>query len=1459
MKRGKMLITILLTALFIATGVSGAEYDEVIMTALSAPESLEGLVPVIEEEWFDSLEEPVEIYVSAEPLPSGTVIEDWQGEVLDIKAASWFIFADDMPGANWEHPCRYMLIEPGGRRLSIKNWTRPPRMIKRMKKVISRRRERVISMESSWSGGDKGEMVRPRYAKSAEHLWAVIISGGGSQYSNYVRYWNDISSIYKCLVNTYEYLDDHIYVLCSDGLDPAPDRSDGTNSDPDLDGDGDEDIMYSATVDNLQAVFDELSGLIGPQDMLFVYATDHGSSEGGWETVLVMWDPSPDLQDDVFADMLDQVECRDVVTVWEQCYSGGFLDDLHGPNRVFSSAARYDEPSWAMPPEYEYDEYVFYWTAAVNWEDAYGNPVDADANDDGVVDMHEAFLFAEEHDTADETPQYDENPEGYGATVTLWGSGPTSEGALELSSDYFNCDDEIGMTVMDSDLAGTGTLDIEISSSTETEPEVAALTEVEDGVFQGVMQTQSGAPAADGILQIAHEDVITAVYLDEDYGGTGPMEITFEAEADCISPEISDVVIVVIGAQRFTLSWTTNEPTAGEILYGSSVPPAQVAADEEVAFEHEFTVTGLETCMEYFFAVKAVDRASNETVDDNSGAYYDFTTYQIVELYSEPMNTDPGWTISAGNWEFGQPTGQGGEHGDPDPTSGYTGTNVYGYNLYGDYENYMNACRLTSTPVNCSGALGTKLSFYRWLGVESSTYDHAVLDVSNDGTNWDEYFHNSSSLSDGEWVKQTYDISETADGQSTVYIRWTMGPTDSSYVYCGWNIDDMVISYEAPCDAPYLIYESHTVDDSGGNDDGEANPGESIASELVFYNNSIFDATGVTALITTGNPYVAITNEEIAFPDIPAHTSASSLEPHLEWDIDEDAPDGEAVNFEVSWECLEGSGVCGFSEMIKAPVLDYYDHVIDDSAGGNGDGIPDPGESISLPLTLHNDGHCMAQNVQGILSTMSTHIEITDDSAEWPNIGSGGTEQSLAPHFILNILGDAPVGQEVLLNFNISADFFSGNIPLSLIIGARPILVIDDGGGANPAVYADVLSANGYDVTEEAAQDTDPMTWGGYSFVVWSAGDNSQPVSSGQWRSDLTDYTSDGGRLLIEGGEIAYDFYYSDPDFLENVCHVLDWNVDFSGDLSVQTGSHPIKNLPYLLPDIIPHNYSSYYDEDACEPAGDVDAVYGWTSAAGGGVMAYDDDSDWYNGGQVVFYSFTIADVTDETARENLVVNTAAWLSSLSYPVSPTPTLGPATNTPTPTFTSTLIPTSTPTHSPTCSPTITHTSTHTPTQLPTETPTDVLTKTPTYTPPLIPTSIPTSVQTITPYPTAPFEFTATPACPAVELSLNRDMFRSGDEFDLNCRCINPGGERELLLFIVLDIYQEYWFYDDWSQDMDYVVEPLAAGCNYSKEILYFIWPEEAGSLHNLKFWAAFLEPGSWELIGEIDWVEWGFE
>ena len=161
--------------------------------------------------------------------------------------------------------------------------------------------------------------------------------------------------------------------------------------------------------------------------------------------------------------------------------------------------------------------------------------------------------------------------------------------------------------------------------------------------------------------------------------------------------------------------------------------------------------------------------------------------------YQWTLDSDPGWTTQ-GAWQFGTPAGAGGEHGNRDPSSAHTGTNVYGYDLAGDYANGMGEQHLTTTAIDCSYLSKVTLRFQRWLGVETNEFDHAYIKVSADGESWTTVWENpASELADSSWTAQEFDISAIADGQATVYVRWTMGTTDDGWSYCGWNVDDVEI------------------------------------------------------------------------------------------------------------------------------------------------------------------------------------------------------------------------------------------------------------------------------------------------------------------------------------------------------------------------------------------------------------------------------------------------------------------------------------------------------------------------------------------------------------------------------------------------------------------------------------------------------------------------------------------
>lgn len=177
-----------------------------------------------------------------------------------------------------------------------------------------------------------------------------------------------------------------------------------------------------------------------------------------------------------------------------------------------------------------------------------------------------------------------------------------------------------------------------------------------------------------------------------------------------------------------------------------------------------------------------------------------------VVVHNVPLDANPGWN-GTGSWAFGVPAGLEG-----DPTSGFSGANVLGYNLSGEYGNNMGVESLTSTAFNMVGKTGAQLKFKRWLGIESSTYDHATVQVSSNGTSWTTIWaHAGATLNETSWSTQSFDISGVADNAPTLYLRWTMGTTDGSITYQGWNIDDIqILAFQPVCEGD--INGSQTVD-----------------------------------------------------------------------------------------------------------------------------------------------------------------------------------------------------------------------------------------------------------------------------------------------------------------------------------------------------------------------------------------------------------------------------------------------------------------------------------------------------------------------------------------------------------------------------------------------------------------------------------------------------------------------
>lgn len=334
----------------------------------------------------------VDIWATKEKLPAKTFMEIFYFQLTSPDTESWLFFVDETPMANWGHACQYAFVDMNGN-VFVYHESMPP-------DFGQYKMERINFSEASKKV--KTDPIIPdvkRKSRSTallENHYAIILSGGGVDSTNHIRYWNDCSYIYKTLVNGYGYDPSKIYVLMADGINPGIDNSNHLSSNPDLDGDQINDIDYAATNSNLDYVFNQLSSQLTNEDYLFIYTIDHGGINPRTNvSFLVMWNNQLYYANE-FASKVKAIKTKATNIVMGQCNSGGFAEYFTDTSNIcISTACGKYEVSHSMDNGL-YDEYLYYWTQS------HGGMA-GDTNNDGHVSALESHYYAHNRDTQDET------------------------------------------------------------------------------------------------------------------------------------------------------------------------------------------------------------------------------------------------------------------------------------------------------------------------------------------------------------------------------------------------------------------------------------------------------------------------------------------------------------------------------------------------------------------------------------------------------------------------------------------------------------------------------------------------------------------------------------------------------------------------------------------------------------------------------------------------------------------------------------------------------------------------------------------------------------------------------------------------------------------------------------------------------------------------------------------------
>lgn len=343
------------------------------------------------------------VYSLNESVGRGESIFTADGEEIRNPYDNAYVyFIDDIPTANWAHPCRYCFVNVIDGDYTLLHNNIHPRYFDNYEKIT----ETTIS-SLAWSGNLQ---TIPNQVAPNEHQWAVLICSHASY--NIERFWGDLSCVYTTLTNRYGYIENetndvlsyfnHIIVFAPDGVinnKPLDLNNSGGNSDNDFITEnmvyaGDKEISYDK--ESIQIVFDNLAGrdnslqdygyrALDSLDKLFVYVTGHGHTTGDNSYIYIASDET--IYDYELADMVKNINCSQMTFLLQSCYCGGFVDELSDvtntkcKNRVVQTATsdnRYshvenninyvNSPSWPTRDsndDYMVCEFTYYWCAAL--------------------------------------------------------------------------------------------------------------------------------------------------------------------------------------------------------------------------------------------------------------------------------------------------------------------------------------------------------------------------------------------------------------------------------------------------------------------------------------------------------------------------------------------------------------------------------------------------------------------------------------------------------------------------------------------------------------------------------------------------------------------------------------------------------------------------------------------------------------------------------------------------------------------------------------------------------------------------------------------------------------------------------------------------------------------------------------------------------------------------------------
>lgn len=208
-------------------------------------------------------------------------------------------------------------------------------------------------------------------------------------------------------------------------------------------------------------------------------------------------------------------------------------------------------------------------------------------------------------------------------------------GRISFDRQFYSCSDQIIIELTDLDLRSQISQNVTIETTGGDLETITLHPSGPDWLFTGSIYTSPDVPISeDGVLQLAHNQLITVTYNDLSDHTSSPATASAAAIADCVFPRVTNLQIDAPGPEP-TVYIETDEPAAARLPYSTACndPNYIELTKPNLASSHTFTLTEVAPHTTYYFLLKVTDIAGNETTDDNAGKCYSFTTDGPSDIY----------------------------------------------------------------------------------------------------------------------------------------------------------------------------------------------------------------------------------------------------------------------------------------------------------------------------------------------------------------------------------------------------------------------------------------------------------------------------------------------------------------------------------------------------------------------------------------------------------------------------------------------------------------------------------------------------------------------------------------------------------------------------------------------------------------------------------------------------------